>query len=92
MFALISHSEILARVSCCWGKTSARGKCLLRGLCAGQATRLAPAKKTVGFAILGAVFASRCVALSASLGNANGSREAIVEFVVIELAGENVVR
>merc|ERR1719272_2338774 len=81
---------LFTRISGCSGETSAGGESLLCGHSAGQAARLAPAKKTVGFAVLGAVLACGRIALRACRGNANGRREARVELAMVELSGDDV--
>jgi len=82
---------LFARVSSSGCEARAGGKGDLRRRGAGQATRLAPAEKAVGLAVLGAVLARRSVALGARRGDANGGGEAAVELVVIELSGDDVV-
>merc|ERR1712139_558081 len=81
---------LLARVGRCGCETSASGEGLLCWRGAGQAARLAPVEKAVGFAVLGTVLTCGRIALRARGGNANGRSEAAVELVMVELSSDDV--
>merc|ERR1719198_1925351 len=84
--------ELLAWVGSGGGESSAGAKSGLGWLGAVKAARLAPAKEAVSLAVCCTVLTGHGVALRAGSADASRCSEALVELVMVELAGDHVVR